>query len=205
MRKGWDVLLKAYFSTFNKKDNVILYILTNAYHSTSDFNNEISNWIDINKYKKKELPEYKILSELSDDELLSYYKTVNCLIQPSRGEGWGRPHVEAMSMSLPVIATNWSGNTAYMNENNSLLIDCIYLAKINEGPWKDHRWCEPNVTTLGLKMKYLFDNPEKGVLIGKKAREDMIEYYSLPVIGRILEKEFLRIDKLFNSKFYDEL
>ena len=28
------------------------------------------------------------------------------------GEGWGRPHVEAMSMALPVIATNWSGSTA---------------------------------------------------------------------------------------------
>ena len=28
------------------------------------------------------------------------------------GEGWGRPHVEAMSMELPVIATNWSGSTA---------------------------------------------------------------------------------------------
>lgn len=54
-------------------------------------------------------------------------------------------------------------------------------------------------------MKYLYNNPEKGVLIGKKAREDMIEYYSLPVIGRMLEKEFLRIDKLLNSKFYDEL
>ena len=28
-----------------------------------------------------------------------------------RGEGWGRPHVEAMACGLPVIATNWSGNT----------------------------------------------------------------------------------------------
>ena len=33
-----------------------------------------------------------------------------------RGEGWGRPHVEAMSMELPVIATNWSGPTAFLDE-----------------------------------------------------------------------------------------
>jgi glycosyltransferase involved in cell wall biosynthesis len=26
-----------------------------------------------------------------------------------RGEGWGRPHVEAMAMGLPIIATNWCG------------------------------------------------------------------------------------------------
>lgn len=33
--------------------------------------------------------------------------------------GWGRPHVEAMSMGLPIIATNWSGPTEYMTEENS--------------------------------------------------------------------------------------
>ncbi len=30
-----------------------------------------------------------------------------------------RPHVEAMSMGLPVIATNWSGPTEYMTEENA--------------------------------------------------------------------------------------
>lgn len=34
------------------------------------------------------------------------------LLSQAAGEGWGRPHVEAMSMELPVIATNWSGSTA---------------------------------------------------------------------------------------------
>ena len=36
---------------------------------------------------------------------------------PSRGEGWGRPHVEAMSMGLPLLATNWSGITAYLDHS----------------------------------------------------------------------------------------
>ena len=34
-----------------------------------------------------------------------------------RGEGWGRPHVEAMAMAKPVIATNWSGPTAFLDES----------------------------------------------------------------------------------------
>ena len=37
---------------------------------------------------------------------------------PSFGEGWGRPHVESLSCGTPVIATNWSGVTAYLNEGN---------------------------------------------------------------------------------------
>jgi glycosyltransferase involved in cell wall biosynthesis len=44
---------------------------------------------------------------------------MDCVVIPSRGEGWGRPHVEAMSMELPLIATYWSGPTEFMTENNS--------------------------------------------------------------------------------------
>ena len=29
------------------------------------------------------------------------YKSADAFVLPSRGEGWGRPHVEAMSMALP--------------------------------------------------------------------------------------------------------
>ena len=43
-------------------------------------------------------------------------RAADAFVLPSRGEGWGRPHVEAMAMGLPVIATNWSGPTAYLDE-----------------------------------------------------------------------------------------
>ena len=39
------------------------------------------------------------------------YASADVFVLPSRGEGWGRPHVEAMAMGLPIITTNWSGPT----------------------------------------------------------------------------------------------
>ena len=42
-------------------------------------------------------------------ELPSLYLAVDAFVLPSRGEGWGRPVMEAMAMGLPSIATNWSG------------------------------------------------------------------------------------------------
>ena len=42
--------------------------------------------------------------------------TLVTLVVPTRGEGWGRPQMEAMSMGLPVISTNWSGLTAFLND-----------------------------------------------------------------------------------------
>ena len=49
--------------------------------------------------------------ELPLMDLPRLYKGADAFVLPSRGEGWGRPHIEAMSMGLPTIATNWSGNT----------------------------------------------------------------------------------------------
>ncbi len=42
-----------------------------------------------------------------DEEFPRFYASGDAAVLPTRGEGWGRPHVEAMSMALPVIATNW--------------------------------------------------------------------------------------------------
>lgn len=51
----------------------------------------------------------QVLSGLSGEELAGLYRAAHVLVQASRGEGWGRPHVEAMASATPVIATNWSG------------------------------------------------------------------------------------------------
>lgn len=65
------------------------------------------------------------------EDLPGLYKAMDTFVLPSHGEvcmsfetklelqqGWGRPHVEALSMGVPVIATNWSGPTAYLTEEN---------------------------------------------------------------------------------------
>ena len=38
---------------------------------------------------------------ISQDELRGLYAAADAFVLPSRGEGWGRPHVEAMAMALP--------------------------------------------------------------------------------------------------------
>ena len=51
-----------------------------------------------------------------NQELPSLYAAADAFVLPSRGEGWGRPVMEAMAMGLPTIATNWSGTTAFLGE-----------------------------------------------------------------------------------------
>ena len=44
------------------------------------------------------------INELSQDELMDYYKKASCLFFPSKSETFGNPLVEAMVYGLPVIA-----------------------------------------------------------------------------------------------------
>ena len=51
---------------------------------------------------------------------------------PTRGEGWGRPQIEAMAMGLPVISTNWSGVAAFLTERNGYPIQVDSLVEVRE-------------------------------------------------------------------------
>src|SRR5258708_32547146 len=83
----------------------------------------------------------------------SLYRGADCYVMPTRGEGWGRPFMEAMAMGLPVIGTHWSGQTAFMNAQNSLLLD-YEIVDVPEAAWREtptyrgHRWAEPAVSHL---------------------------------------------------------
>lgn len=158
-RKAWRVLLKAYFEAFTKSADVALVLLTNAYHaqseSASDFMDVIENFtLEALGKPLSELPRVHVLPpQVPQAELPSLYKAATAFVLPSRGEGWGRPHVEAMAMELPVIATFWSGTTEYMTQENSYplridgLVEVCYRAMIWVGIdvslGSDWLLCEP--------------------------------------------------------------
>jgi glycosyltransferase involved in cell wall biosynthesis len=43
-------------------------------------------------------PRVFVLPAVRDADMPALYAAADALVLPSRGEGWGRPHVEAMSM-----------------------------------------------------------------------------------------------------------
>ena len=129
-RKGWDVLLESYLREFSvnrpgvESDDVALYILTTSFHSTSDFEEQIEAFardrLGIDDLST--MPAVRILRWLPQEDIPRLYVAATALVQPSRGEGWGRPHAEAMAMGIPVVATNWSGSTEFLTEENAFLI-----------------------------------------------------------------------------------
>jgi len=121
LRKGFPQLLEAYFSEFDADDNVQLLIKTDK---TSDAKSQINQLKNNLGYKKKEtapiLFEDKIFNE---NELPGFFKSVDCLISPHLGEGFGLPGLQSMAVGTPIIITNFSGSKDYANEDTATLIE----------------------------------------------------------------------------------
>ncbi|KAI3809280.1 hypothetical protein L1987_25251 [Smallanthus sonchifolius] len=188
-RKGWDVLLQAYLKEFNSLDNVGLYLLTNPYHSDRNFGNKIVEFVEGSGLEKPVngwAPVYVIDSHIAQIDFPKVYKASDAFVLPSRGEGWGRPIVEAMAMSLPVIATNWSGPTEYLTEENSYPLTVDRMSEVMDGPFKGHLWAEPSVDRLRFLMRHVMDNPVEAKSKGEKARKDMVDKFSPEIVADIV-------------------
>ena len=77
------------------------------------------------------LPCVVVLSqELDEVQMPQLYASADAFALPTRGEGWGLPIMEAMAMGLPTIATNWSGPSEFLTQENSFPIPIEGLESI---------------------------------------------------------------------------
>lgn len=195
-RKAWDTTLRSYLRAFTRKDDVCLYIRT---YKNGLKNKDCGKFVEVVIKKlaielglnNSNLPQIEVLCEhIPTQQLPNLYKAVDCLVGVSRGEGWGRPQHEAMSMGLPVIATNWSGNTEFMNQENSFLIDYdLIVAKTVEPElwhYKNHIWSDPDEDHLVTTLRKLCNNPSLGVKKGLLARRSICKNYSRSRVSRIV-------------------
>jgi len=117
-RKGWDLLLEAWAREFSSKDNVQLVIKTDKNEKAQ---NEAINYL--RKIKKDYAPilfEKEIFDEIT---IPSFFRSADCFICPTLGEGFGLPAAQSMALKIPVIITDFSGCTEYANKENCILLD----------------------------------------------------------------------------------
>ncbi|KAG0495040.1 hypothetical protein HPP92_006034 [Vanilla planifolia] len=196
LRKGWDVLLRAYLTEFSKTDGVLLCLLISAYHTDTDFSNKISAFVEEQGIQEPVggwAPVRVIKSHIPQAELPRIYMAADIFILPSRGEGWGRPIVEAMSMGLPVIATNWSGPTEYLTQENGYPLPVYEMREVREGPFKGHLWAEPSMNNLRGLLRHVVSYPEEAKARGMKARMDIIKRFSPEVVAKIVSDRIMEI------------
>ncbi|MFH0908291.1 MAG: glycosyltransferase [bacterium] len=115
-RKAPEMLLRAFARAFTDKDDVMLLLKV----LNVDTSRSIRREIDALELPAN-APPIAILHNniIKSYQMASLYRSADCFVLPTRGEGWGMPILEAMACGLPAIATNWSAQTEFMNETNA--------------------------------------------------------------------------------------
>ena len=203
-RKGWDVLLKAYFNEFGPEDDVCLYLRTYEINcpdgeAKAVLTTRVLECARDLGLSPDRLPRFEILADqVAYQELPSLYRAAQCLVAPSRGEGWGRPHHEAMMMGVPVIGTNWSGNTEFMSEENSYLLDYqvtpVKGVESAFGIYDGHEWAEPSMEHLQQLMRRAFQSPDEVATKGRLAREQMLGRFSRRAVTQTVKSRLLQLE-----------
>ena len=195
LHKGWDVLLRTFGAAFGARDDALL--LLKVWSSTGYTADQIEQQARAclrSAGHEAAMDDGRIRflhRRMVDAELLDLYRCADALVLPSRGEGWGRPQMEAMALGKPVIGTAWSGNTAFMNAENSLLVPCKLVPVTEEGArevpaYAGHRWAEPDPDALAQQMLRMADHRDVGRSIGVRARTDILAGYAREAVGPII-------------------
>jgi hypothetical protein len=127
-RKDTGMLVKTFLETFRgkgKKPGLILKTTCGTY-SIMDRETVLDKIEGIkNLVGGTDLPNiYLLHGELSDEEVNELYNhpKVKAHVTFTKGEGYGRPLIEASVSQKPVIAPNWSGHTDFLDANMSILL-----------------------------------------------------------------------------------
>jgi glycosyltransferase involved in cell wall biosynthesis len=205
LQKGWDVLIESFVSSFSDQDDVCLVLksFSSAHFSSEDIKDAIFSYIkDKMKVNIKKIPKIIFIDEiLSAQEMRSLIGSCHCFVLPSRGEGWGRPYMESMLMGKPVIATRWSGNLAFMNDENSFLIDCQVEKVSKDGvteieKYDGANWANPSADHLKELLKYVYLHYSAAKKKGEKAQKDILEHYNLEIVGKKMKQRLEKIKEV---------
>ena len=129
------------------------------------------------------LGKVKILSSLSDADMEALYRRADLVALPTRGEGWGRPHVEAMASGTPIVATNWSGPTAYLDASVGFPLAWTGLEPVGEGPFASTRRAARTRPTWRRFSPRPSPTPRAMKELGAAARRRMVERYAPAVLA----------------------
>ncbi|WP_223069558.1 glycosyltransferase [Paenibacillus caui] len=181
-RKGIDLLLNAYISEFNRKDNVCLIIKDNGVRSF--YKGQTLDRAIREMTAQPDLPRMLYVDRpFSEAELAELYRSSDCLVAPYRGEGFGLPMVEAMACGLPIIAPDQGPSRDFCTDESAYFIPSreFRLPERNigelttiENPWL----LSIDQEQLQATMRYVYEHRDEAAAKGRKASAHILSRFT---------------------------
>ena len=151
-----------------------------------------------------DIPHVLIEESLSRQDMINLMHSIDCFVSLHRAEGFGLGMAEAMLLGKPVIATNYSGNTDFMNLNNSFPVRYTMTHPSQNIPIYDPKimWAEPDIDHAAELMQLVMSDPD---LVQERARlgqKTIQENYSPDVIGQQIKNRLAQIQPTIRHKVW---
>ncbi|MEQ8331830.1 glycosyltransferase [Nisaea sp.] len=176
-RKGTQLLIESFDREFGPNDDVRLVLACDNHHDPE---------FDIARILRDlwlQRPDRIVVIPpvRSHTRFAELYRACDAFVSPFRAEGWGLPVSEAMACGLPVIATNYSGPTGFLDESAYKLSyklvpieDDYYRSAANVGGF----WAEPSRTHLRKLMREIYENSEESARRGRAGSRHILENFT---------------------------
>lgn len=214
-RKGLDVFIQAFKEEFSRSEPVralvriysLAVITGNGPTRTMLIQLASQRWRAFaenitSKVKSKSFLNQAYLSEgiqivsekLPSSSMPGLYHSAQCYVMSSRGEGFGLCGLEALACGIPVIYTNWSGQTEFLNKNNAYPV-AYKLVPVKNMP-ADYepligkaKWAEPDQKDLQRAMREVYEDYQTA-LEKAKAGVKLVEnnYTWSHIANRMMER-----------------
>lgn len=197
-RKGFVEVFEAFSQEFGPEEPVELILKTVRDNKPVPF-------------VQSEYPNIKIVrGHFSEVDLWKLLGSVNCMVYPSRGEGFGITPLEAMATGLPAIVPNAHGISEYFNA------DFMLEAEIDHkepGLYRRYRGQDVgdmtvvSIPDLRKKMRYAYNHQTEMKELGRKASQYVKNFTykrTAEKLSEVIDKwQAADIQKRPESKFLD--
>jgi glycosyltransferase involved in cell wall biosynthesis len=185
-RKGYKQLFEAWLKEFTENDNVQLLVKTDRPKRAEEYLKQIMQQLGINKGNAPVIFENKVFDER---ELPNFIKSVDCLVAPTMGEGFGYPGLQCMAMGVPVIITDHSGCQDYANSNTATLLDVngfvAYSNMDNIPQFRNKKWAFIEVSKIRKAMRFVKKNKDEVRMKASVAHHYVSNRFNYREVGRL--------------------
>jgi len=117
---------------------------------------------------------------LDADHVSALMAVADCYVSLHRSEGFGLTMAEAMALGKPVIATGYSSNLEFMDDDTAYLVPWTY-ADVPPGcsPYRaGAQWADPDLDEAARLMRHVATHPDEAAAKGEAARVSVLTAHS---------------------------